>query len=262
MSDLFPQEGSNPIIIIFLAINSRISCTILVFFFLPGTYLVNSTGVGMISSHHRKIRNNSPLLHKIREKGYTPVDMHIHTHHSDAAISIPSLLNRAKHLGMGVAITDHNEISGVIEAYNHSHDVLVIPGIELSSCEGPHILLYFYSEDDLADYFATHIKGTLRKSQYMAIQLSVEKILASAENYTCVKVAAHPFGYFGINRGILKCIDNKTLPEEIINHIDAIEVICGGMSHDLNDKAARYAGEHDLPITGGSDAHVLPSVGG
>ena len=77
-----------------------------------------------------------------------------------------------------------------------------------------------------------------------------------------MKVAAHPFGYFGINRGILKCIDNKTLPEEIINHIDGIEVICGGMGHDLNDKAARYAGEHDLPITGGSDAHVLPSVGG
>jgi predicted metal-dependent phosphoesterase TrpH len=216
----------------------------------------------MISSHHHKIRNNSPLLHKIREKGYTPVDMHIHTHHSDAAISIPSLISRAKHLGIGVAITDHNEISGVIEAYNHSHDVLVIPGIELSSCEGPHVLLYFYSAGDLADYFATHIKGTLRKSQYMAIQLSVEKILASAENYKCVKVAAHPFGYFGINRGILKCIDNKTLPEEIINHIDGIEVICGGMGHDLNDKAARYAGEHDLPITGGSDAHVLPSVGG
>jgi predicted metal-dependent phosphoesterase TrpH len=216
----------------------------------------------MISSHHHRIRNNAPLLHKIREKGYTPVDMHIHTHHSDAAINIPSLLNRAKHLGMGVSITDHNEIRGVIDAGNQSHDVLVIPGIELSSYEGPHILLYFYSAGDLADFFTTHIKGSLRKSQYMAIQLSVEKILASAEKYSCVKVAAHPFGYFGINRGILKCIDNKTLPVGIIDHIDAIEVICGGMGQDLNDKAARYAGEHDLPITGGSDAHILPSAGG
>lgn len=215
----------------------------------------------MISSHHHRIRNNAPLLHKIRERGYTPVDMHIHTHHSDAAISIPSLLKRAKHLGMGVAITDHNEISGVIEAWNQPHGVLVIPGIELSSREGPHVLLYFYSADDLADYFTTHIKGTLRKSQYMAIQLSVEKILASAEEYSCMKVAAHPFGYFGINRGVLKCIDNKTLPSGTIDHIDGIEVICGGMSRDINEKAARYAGEHNFPITGGSDAHVLPSVG-
>ena len=216
----------------------------------------------MISSFHHKIRNKTPLLHKIREKGYTPVDMHIHTLHSDAAISIPSLLSRAKHLGIGVAITDHNEIQGVLEACDHPRDALVIPGIELSSREGPHILLYFYSAGDLADYFTTHIKKNLRKSQYMAIQLSVGQILASAENYSCVKVAAHPYGYFGINRGILKCIDNKTLPAEIMDHIDGIEVICGGMSQDLNNKASRFAGEHDLPITGGSDAHVLPSVGG
>ena len=216
----------------------------------------------MISAHHHKIRNKSPLLHKIREKGYTPVDMHIHTQYSDAAISIPSLLSRAKHLGIGIAITDHNEIEGVLEACDNPLDTLVIPGIELSSREGPHILLYFYSVDDLVDYFTTHIRQNLRKSQYMAIQLSVEQILSSLENYSCVKVAAHPFGYFGINRGILKCIENKTLPAEIIDRIDGIEVICGGMSQDLNDKAARYAGEYDLPITGGSDAHVLPSVGG
>jgi predicted metal-dependent phosphoesterase TrpH len=216
----------------------------------------------MISAPHHRIRNKSPLLHKIRENGYTPVDMHIHTRHSDASISIPSLLSRARHLGIGIAITDHNEIQGVLETSTHSPDALVIPGIELSSCEGPHILLYFYSVDELADYFTTHIKGSLRKCQYMALQLSVEQILVSSENYSCVKVAAHPYGYFGINRGILKGIENKTLPAEIINRIDGIEVICGGMGQELNDKAAAYAGEHNLPITGGSDAHVLPSVGG
>ena len=216
----------------------------------------------MIISHHHRIRNRSPLLPKIREKGYTPVDMHIHTRHSDASISIPSLLSRAKHLGIGVAITDHNEIQGVVEAHHQAHDVLVIPGIELSSREGPHVLLYFYSVRDLDDFFTTHIKASLRKSQYMAIQMSVENILAAAEIYSCVKVAAHPFGYFGINRGILKCIDNKTLPPEIIRRIDAIEVICGGMGRELNDKATTYAVDHDSPITGGSDAHVLPSVGG
>jgi predicted metal-dependent phosphoesterase TrpH len=215
-----------------------------------------------MSTHsHHTIQFSTPVLHEIRERGYVPVDMHIHTRHSDAAISIPSLLTRAKHLGIGVAITDHNEIQGVIEASQQPRGALVIPGIELSALEGPHILLYFLSIDELSDYFTTHIKGTLRKSQYMAIQLSVEKILESAEDYHCVKVAAHPFGYFGINRGILKCIDNKTLPTGSIDHIDGIEVICGGMSQDLNDKAARYAGEHNFPITGGSDAHVLPSVG-
>lgn len=215
-----------------------------------------------MSTHsHQAIEFGTPVLHEIRANGYMPVDMHIHTRHSDASISIPSLLTRAKHLGTGVAITDHNEIEGVIEAYQHYHDVLVIPGIELSALEGPHVLLYFYTVDELTDYFNIHIRGTLRKSQYMALQLSTENILESAEDYHCVKVAAHPFGYFGINRGILKCIDNKTLPAGTIDHIDGIEVICGGMSRDINEKAARYAGEHNFPVTGGSDAHVLQSVG-
>jgi predicted metal-dependent phosphoesterase TrpH len=203
----------------------------------------------------------SPLLSRMREKGYTPVDMHIHTRYSDAAIRIPSLLIRAKHLGIGVAVTDHNEIKGVIEAWNQTPDTLVIPGIELSSREGPHILLYFYSARDLADFFTTHIRTNLRRSRNMATQLPVGKILTSAEKYSCVKIAAHPFGYFGLNRGLLKCIDNKTLPADIIRDIDGIEVICGGMGRILNDKAARYAGELDFPVTGGSDSHVLSSVG-
>ncbi len=216
----------------------------------------------MTGLHHQSIRTRSPALPRIREKGYTPVDMHIHTHYSDAAIRVPLLLSRAKRLGIGVAITDHNEIRGVAEAWNLTRDTLIIPGIEVSSREGPHILLYFYSPRDLADFFTTHIRASLGRSQYMATHLSVEDILMSAEKYSCVRIAAHPFGYFGLNRGILKCIENKTLPAEIIGHVDGIEVICGGMGRDLNDKAIRYAGEHHFPITGGSDSHVLSSVGG
>jgi predicted metal-dependent phosphoesterase TrpH len=198
----------------------------------------------------------------MREKGYTPVDMHIHTRYSDAAIRIPPLLSRARQLGTGVAITDHNEIRGVVEASGLARDVLVVPGIELSSREGPHILLYFYSAADLADFFSSHIRANLRTCQYMAVRMSVSEILSAAGRYACVKVAAHPFGYFGINRGVLKCIDNKSLPPEIIGLFDGIEVICGGMSRELNEKATGYAVDHDVPITGGSDAHVLPSVGG
>jgi len=212
--------------------------------------------------HHRHVRFTSPLLHEIRRKGYTPVDMHLHTHHSDGVIRIPSLLGRARQMGIGVAITDHNEIQGAIEACDGAGDVPVIPGIELDSREGPHILLYFYSPGDLSDYFAAHVRGNLKKARYRALQLPVGEILESAAGYRCVKVAAHPFGYFGIDRGVLKCIEKKTLPAGTISCIDAIEVICGAMGRDLNEKAARYASEHDLPITGGSDAHILSSVGG
>jgi predicted metal-dependent phosphoesterase TrpH len=212
--------------------------------------------------HHRHVHFTSPLLHEIRRQGYMPADMHIHTHHSDGAIRIPSLLARARQLGMGVAVTDHNEIQGALEACDGARDVLVIPGVELNTREGPHILLYFPTPEDLEEFFSACIRKDLKKSQYRALQLPVAEILDMAAGYDCVKVAAHPFGYFGINRGVLKCIEKRTLPPKTMDCIDAIEVICGAMGRDINEKAARYAGDHDLPITGGSDAHVLPSVGG
>jgi predicted metal-dependent phosphoesterase TrpH len=138
---------------------------------------------------------------------------------------------------------------------------MVIPGIELSALEGPHILLYFYEIRDLEDFFIHHISKNRGRSRYMSLQLPAYRILDAAGQYNCLRVAAHPFGYFGINRGILKCVENKVLPAEILGQIDAIEVICGGMSRNLNDKAAVYAGSHNYAITGGSDAHVLPAVG-
>jgi len=61
--------------------------------------------------------------------------LHGHPAHSDAAIRIPSLVNRARKLGIGVAVTDHNEIQGAVEAATRAPDLPVIPGIELNSLE-------------------------------------------------------------------------------------------------------------------------------
>jgi hypothetical protein len=44
---------------------------------------------------------------------------------------------------IGVAITDHNEIRGAVEM-DRIRDVLSIPGIEVTSGEGSHLLVYFY----------------------------------------------------------------------------------------------------------------------
>ena len=207
------------------------------------------------------IQFNFPVFEEIRDKGYAAIDMHVHTRYSDAANRVKTILAHAKKTGTGISFTDHNEIRGAIEASRCQADVLVIPGIELSALEGPHILLYFYEIGDLEDFFTCHISKNRGRSRYMSLQLPAGKILDAAGQYDCLRVAAHPFGYFGINRGLLKCVDNKVLPAEILMDIDAIEVICGGMSRSLNEKAAAYAGSHGYPITGGSDAHILPAVG-
>lgn len=220
------------------------------------------TGEKMTGARRDRIRFEKTVFSQIRDAGYRAVDMHVHTCHSDAANDVSSILRHAARIGTGVAFTDHNECRAVREACASRSRVLVIPGIELSAAEGPHLLLYFYDPADLEDFFARHIRNHRRKCPYMALQQSVQVILDAAMGYSCIKVAAHPFGYFGINRGVLKCVENRTLSPDVMEGIDAVEVICGGMSRELNLRAAGYAALHEMPITGGSDAHVLPAVGG
>ena len=139
-------------------------------------------------------------------------------------------------------------------------DAPVIPGIELDCAEGPHILLYFYSCTDLEEFYDRHIGARRRGAQYMTSYPSAEQIVSAAEGYSCLKIAAHPFGYFGLDRGVLKC-DAKGLLPGIAGRLDGIEAICGGMTVRVNAMAAEYANRCNVPVTGGSDAHILQAVG-
>ncbi len=200
-----------------------------------------------------------PDISHIKLQGYYPVDMHVHSNHSDGMPDIKSLIKHCSKIGTGLAITDHNEISGVIEAYSHKPEILIIPGIELESFEGPHLLFYFYTIDDLASFYKdwSKIKDNLSGFHQNP---TVYSAIECADNYNGLKIAAHPYGYFGINRGVLKCTDNHTLSDEI-TRMDGIEVICGGMQGYLNKKAINYAKTNPVSYTGGSDAHIAYAAG-
>ena len=43
---------------------------------------------------------------------YTVVDLHFHSHYSDGYNSVPAIAEKAQELGIGIALTDHNEIRG------------------------------------------------------------------------------------------------------------------------------------------------------
>lgn len=186
--------------------------------------------------------------------------MHVHTRYSDGTCSIPTLMKYCRQQGIGVAITDHNKIGGVIEACSEGDDILIIPGIELETEEGPHLLFYFNSCGELEDFFAGYRRKKERNHPLFSPSPSVEDCLLLGEEYGCLKIAAHPYGYFGINRGILKCVDKQMLPG-VLDHIDGFEVLSGGMMKNLNQKAVHYSELHQVPFTGGSDAHILAEVG-
>jgi predicted metal-dependent phosphoesterase TrpH len=216
---------------------------------------------GSVPSGHPGVSFAVPDHAALHREGYLSVDMHVHSRHSDGLPTVKDLLSRARYHEFGLAITDHNEVGGAKAACTGESPVPVIPGIEVSTPEGPHILFYFYQISDLLDFYKRVIKSALRENPWMAIRLPTDTLLERAGDYSCLIIAAHPFGYALLNRGMLKAVEKRIMPPEIMHPIDGLEVICGGMSAALNRRAAEYSHEHNLGITGGSDAHLLRETG-
>lgn len=193
--------------------------------------------------------------------GKSQVDMHFHTRYSDSNVRVSKALKKARKLGIGIAITDHNEVKGALEAVDNDDGVMVIPGIEVSCREGPHILIYFYEPEGLKAFFENFIKEKRNGNPYMAIRATVEEVLKEAGQYKCIKVAAHPFGYMTANSGLLKTVKKGYISEKVLNELDGIEVICGAMNRYLNKKASIYADKYNFMATGGSDGHCLFQLG-
>ena len=187
--------------------------------------------------------------------------MHFHTNHSDSPTRVRDALALAKKKGIGLAITDHNAVSGVCEAEQRDEPILLIPGIEISAWDGPHILLYFHSVTDLTECYEKHIAQKKSNSPCLATSLTTPDIATMADDYNCVMVAAHPFGYLLFNKGLGKCIERGYLPHLMYDSFDGLEVISGGMSRTLNKKATAVAESQGMSITGGTDGHILPDLG-
>lgn len=142
------------------------------------------------------------------------VDFHVHTTSSDGTLSPKEVVQRAhKNNVRYLAITDHDTLTGLSEAIEESfkHDVVVIPGIELSTQhnnESIHILGFFkddnFKNDDLAkelDNIKNHRIVRAKKmidklKEEYNIEINFEKILKEAKD-----TIARPH----IAREIIKC---------------------------------------------------------
>ncbi|SDK22757.1 MULTISPECIES: PHP domain-containing protein [Methanoculleus] len=212
--------------------------------------------------YYKDIIFQKPQPEEIRRLGLLPVDLHFHTRHSDSPTRVRDALKLAARQGIGLAITDHNQASGVVEARRQGIRVPLVPGIEVSANDGPHLLFYFYSVADLLDFYRRHIEKNRRNGPFTAIRLDTPDILDRREDYSCIAVEAHPCGYAFLNRGVERCVAGRCIGEEVFSRLDALEVICGGMARSHNLKAARLALAHDLGRTGGTDGHLLHELGG
>ncbi len=204
---------------------------------------------------------HKPNLELFHSMGLSSVDMHYHTRFSDSYTRISTVMRKARKKKMGVAITDHNAIEGCVKASANNMGIMIIPGIEISSSDGPHILLYFYTIDELGEFYKKHIKPNKQGNPYMAVKLSVEEILNRTRDFSCMRVAAHPYGFAIANQGLSKSVKKHYIDESVFDDIDSMEVICGGMTRRLNRKAEKRAGELEKGFTGGSDGHTIFELG-
>lgn len=209
-----------------------------------------------------RIKFESPDWKHIAEEGYMCADMHLHTNCSDSYSDIKRILQLARERNVGMAITDHNLIKTVEAIDLEKEDVFIIPGMEVSTSDGPHILTYFYEMKDLKEFWTKNIKPRLQPCPWLALKnCDTETLMDLLEDENCVVSGAHPMGYLGSNKGIEICNRKGYIPSEVVERLDAYEVICGGMTRKGNIEAISSFKEHGLGITGGSDGHIAEDVG-
>ncbi|MBS7647403.1 MAG: PHP domain-containing protein [Candidatus Bathyarchaeia archaeon] len=156
-------------------------------------------------------------------------DLHVHTTFSpDSSIQpkvLVNLLLAHPYLNV-VAVTDHNTVRGyfkVQELASTYQDLLIIPGVEVSTVEGDIIIL-----------------GV---TEVPPQPWTVENVIDFARSRDGLVIAAHPYRIYGLGDSA------KKYP------IDAIEVLNGGCSRQLNMLAEELAKTMGLPGVAGSDAH-------
>ncbi len=198
-----------------------------------------------------------PNIEELRRQGYHCIDMHCHTRYSDGITKIEDIYKKCRKLGIGIAITDHNEIKGALEIAKYKN-FLAVPGIETTSSEGIHTLFYFYSPKELEEFHAKVIVKNRSENPFSDLRISVIDIIEKSKNYNCLISASHPFGPW--NTGIHKFSKKKDY-KRIIKKIDFVEVINSSTFHDLNKKAVEWGKQLGKGFTGGSDAHASLFIG-
>ena len=174
-------------------------------------------------------------------------DLHIHTNYSyDGTASVSAVLRKAKQAGLDViAITDHDEIAGALEAVKLAahYGIEVIPGIEITTMEG-----------DLLALFITEI---------VPAGLSLVDTVLKVRALGGVCIVAHPMSRaMGMNSAgpdtVLQALKNPEVAETLIG----IETYNGTSLDRMSNHYARIlCMRSNIASTGSSDAHILETIG-
>lgn len=161
-------------------------------------------------------------------------DLHIHSCHShDCNLHVDDILKKARDIGLdGIAITDHNTVEGSLQARERTKELnmplIVLPGMEISTTKG-HLLVLGINENIPHD-------------------LSPEKTIEIVKEKGGVAIPSHPFKMQGMGR-----VDGLD--------VDGIETFNSSCIFGENAKAKKMALSLGKCEVGGSDSHLLDTIG-
>jgi predicted metal-dependent phosphoesterase TrpH len=178
---------------------------------------------------------------RISDRPLIEVDLHMHTDHSgDCATPVDVLINTARDRNLGaIAITDHNEVSGALEARKLAEelgDIKVIVAEEVKTAEQGEVIGLFLEE-------------------------KIPKGLTMAETIREIRAQGglvyvpHPFDRFHSVPDYEHLLD-------IVEEIDLLEVFNPRVAVTaFNEEAVRFAGKYRIVPAAGSDSHVAQGLG-
>ena len=130
-------------------------------------------------------------FHRRKEEAENIIDLHMHTTASDGVYSPAEVVRIMKQKGRKViAITDHDTMQGVKEAQDAGlkEDIVVIPGIEISTEDDVHVLGYYVDQENKRlQKFFTYIQ----KSREKRNRIIIRKLNDLGFNITFEDVLAH-----------------------------------------------------------------------
>ncbi|MFC3957250.1 PHP domain-containing protein [Halovivax cerinus] len=167
------------------------------------------------------------------------VELHTHSSRSyDGRDPVDLILEQAAAIGLdAIAITDHDEIDASLEAVDLApeYGLTAIPGIEISSKAG-------------------HVLG-IGIERAVPPGLSFGETIDRIHDRGGIAVVPHPFQES--RHGVMARIARDELAAA-----DAVEVYNSRLlTGRANRQARRFAIEHGMPMTAGSDAHISEMVG-
>jgi len=192
----------------------------------------------VIERRHRPPARSAPIRKRLGGRDFILCDLHMHTDHSpDCATPVDVLLETAKRRGLGaIAVTDHNEISGAIEARERSNGIKVIVSEEVKTASEGEVIGLFIEEK-------------------IPRGMSMAETIAAIHEQGGLAYVPHPFDR-------LHSVPDYEHLLKIVEDIDVLEVFNARVAvPGFNEEARRFAAKYRVVAGAGSDSHVTQGLG-